>query len=114
MGLFGKSDSDYIIEDIQDLVGKINRELLTMQDSLVANHGATHDNIVELSEIHERLAKLQNQVEAKMDQLSSSKQAKLMVPWIDGRYFPFTMWAMSYNMAVNKLRMAVQKYANNI
>ena len=114
MGLFWKSDSDYIIEDIQDLVGKINQELLTMQDSLVANNGASPNNIVELSEIHERLAKLQNQVEAKMAQLSSSKQAKLMVPWIDGRYFPFTMWALSYNMAVNKLRMAVQKYANNI
>ena len=114
MGLFGKSDSDYIIEDIQDLVGQINRQLSTLQDTLVANNGATNENIIELGEIHERLANLQNQVEAKVNQLSSSKQAKLTVPWMDGRYFPYVMWAMSYNMAVNKLRMAVQRYANGI
>lgn len=114
MGFFWKSDSDYIIEDVQELVGQINRQLSALQDTLVANNGATSENIVELGEIHERLAKLQNQVESKVNQLSSSKQAKLMVPWIDGRYFPYAMWVMSYNMAVNKLRIAVQRYANGI
>ncbi len=114
MGLFWKSDSDYIIEDIQDLVGKINRELLAMQDSLVANNGASNNNIAELIKIPERLAPLMKQVESKVDRLSSSKQAKLMVPWIDGRYFPFGMWAMSYNMALQKLGMAVQMYAEGV
>lgn len=114
MGLFWKSDSDYIIEEVQEIVGQINRQLLVLQDTLVANNGATINNIIELGEIHERLANLQNQLESKVNQLSSSKQAKLMVPWMDGRYFPYVMWAMSYNMAVNKLRLAVQRYANGI
>ena len=114
MGLFWKSESDYIVEDVQDLVGQINRQLSALQDTLVTHNGATNENIIELGEIHELLANLQNQMESKINRLSSSKQAKLMVPWIDGRYFPYVMWAMSYNMAVNKLRMAVQRYANSI
>jgi hypothetical protein len=52
MGLFWKSESDYIVEDVQDLVGRINKQLSALQDTLVANNGATTNNIIELGEIH--------------------------------------------------------------
>lgn len=114
MGFFWKSDSDYIIEDIQELVGQINQKLTTLQESLVANNGPSDENIVLIGNIFEQMAPLQNQVEDKFNQLSSSKQSKVMVPWVDGRYFPFAMWAMSYNMYIRRIQAGIKKYANNI
>lgn len=114
MGLFWKSDSDYIIEDVQDLVGQINRQLSALQDTLVVHNGPTDDNIVEIGDIFNRLMSLQNRLEVKFNELPPSKQSKVNVPWVDGRYFPYVMWVMSYNMYVNRIKMAVQKYANGI
>ncbi len=110
MGLFWKTSSDYLVEEIQELVGQTNRQLAAMSDSLVANNGISYSNMQEISDISERLTHLFSQVESKVNQLPSSKQSSLTVPWIDGRYFPFAMWAMSYNMAINRLRIAFKKW----
>ena len=113
MGLFWKSDSDRIIEQVQELVGRINQTLLSLQNSLVANHGATDNNIFELNLISENLLKQQNQLNELLANLTDSQQMKTSVAWIDGRYFPLPMWMMSYNAAVGKLQYALKKYYGN-
>ena len=110
MGLFWKSDSDRIIEQIQDKVGEINRNLLTMQNSLIANNGASDANITELNLMSERLLQYQNELNNLIQQLSPSKQNSFGVPWIDGSYSQLFPWMMSYNAAVAKLQYALKEY----
>lgn len=114
MGLFWKSESDRIIEEIQDQVGSINRTLNLLQNSLITHNGASCDNIDELYNINENLQKQRLKLEGVVNRLASSKLPNVMVPWIDGRYFPIIMWMMSYNAAVGKLKYAIQQYAKTI
>jgi len=114
MGLFWTSESDRIIEQVENTAGEINRYLSKLQTSLMTNNGATHNNINELYDIDNNLANLQIKMTNLLSQLSPSKQSGITVSWIDGRHFPLVMWQMSYNAAIAKLKYAIQLYGQSI
>ena len=113
MGLFWKSDSDRIIEQIQAKVSYINHHLLKLQNSLIANNGASDANIDELNYICERLLQQQNDLNNLLQRLPPSKQNSIGVPWVDGSYSSLFAWMMTYNVAVAKLQHALKKYYGN-
>lgn len=51
MSIFWQSRSDEVKEEIQDLVGQMNRLLLRTQDSLVNNNGVTDLNVTEIEDL---------------------------------------------------------------
>ena len=116
MGLFwiSESESDLIIEQVENTAGEINRYLSQLQTSLIANDGATNQNIQELRKIHDNLYDLQLKMTNLLSKLSASKQSGVRLPWIDGRYYPLFMWQLSYNAAVAKLEYAIHNYSANI
>lgn len=113
MGLFWKSESDKIIEQIQEKISHSNHYLLKLQDSLIANNGASDANIDELNYISDRLLQQQNDLNNLLQRLSPSKQNSFGVPWIDGSYSSLFAWMMTYNVAVAKLQHALKKYYGN-
>ena len=113
MGFFWKTRSDEIIEDIQEIVGNINRDLLQAEHSLVHNRGCNADNIEELGTICSNLQQKQTYLESLMSQISSTKLSNVNVPWVDGRYFPIVLWMGSYNMSIARIKKWMTDYARN-
>ena len=54
MSIFWQSRSDEVKEEIQDLVGQMNRLLLRTQDSLVNNNGVTDLNVTEIEDLSQK------------------------------------------------------------
>ena len=114
MGLLWRTRSDEIKEEIQELVGQMNRLLLQAQDSLVNNNGVTDFNVSEIEDLSQRMKTVQNRIEALSNELSDAKVATLNVSWLDGRYFPLPMWIGSYNLCVAKIKNALIAYAKSL
>ena len=55
MSIFWQSRSDEVKEEIQDLVGQMNRLLLRTQDSLVNNNGVTDLNVTEIEDLSQKM-----------------------------------------------------------
>lgn len=114
MGLLWRTRSDEIKDEIQELIGQMNRLLLRVQDSLVNNNGGTGFNISEIEDLSQRMNIVQNRIEVLSHELSDAKVATLNVPWLDGRYFPLPMWIASYNLCVTKIKNALIAYAQSL
>lgn len=114
MSIFWRSRSDEIKEEIQELVGQMNRLLLRAQDSLVNNHGITDFNVSEIEDLSQRMKTVQDRMQALTNELSDAKVATLNAPWLDGRYFPLPMWIGSYNLCVAKIKNALIAYAKSL
>ena len=113
MSIFWQSRSDEVKEEIQDLVGQMNRLLLRTQDSLVNNNGVTDLNVTEIEDLSQKMIIVHDHLLALSYELSNAKIATLNVPWLDGRYFPLPMWMGSYNLCVTKIQNALIAYANS-
>lgn len=102
------------MEELQELVGQVNRCLIKAQDSLLSNHGVTYENIEDVGCICDDLILLQNQIQSQTDSLAPSELININVPWTDGRYFPLTFWMSYYNIAVARIQKAINDYAEHI
>lgn len=106
MGLFGTSASDCIIEEIQDAVWQINlyvvqvQKALNDQTDLLQPIPALDELIDQWESTIMPLIKKTNHL---YDQLSSSKQTRVRVSWLDGQACSYAMWTMNVAYTFRRL-----------
>ena len=110
MGLFWKTESDRIIEEIQDAAAQINMYLRKIEQSLMANDGANNGNIENLARWAQVIGSHMTKANALFEGLSDSNKRKADVPWVDGRYFHYSLYVMSVISALNKVEYAIKRY----
>ena len=110
MGLFWKSESDRIIEEIQDITARVNMYLRQIEQSLIANDGASSNNINDLVNWSQSIAPFMVKANNLYEGLCDKGKRNTDVPWVDGRYFHYSLYVMSVISALNKVEYAIKHY----
>lgn len=117
MGLFFKSQTDNIKEQIQRHAAKINEQLRLLAQE-VDNNGITISNMELLAQIMNNINIPHAAINSLLQQLDASQQSSLMLPWMDGRYLPIFVWDGSFRMIMAKfiedIEQAERHYGRNI
>lgn len=111
MGIFFKSESDRIKEQIVDEINKINHKLKQLESIL--NKGLCYSNEDQLDNLLDDLYSSLKIFRSKIASLSPKQLGKLALPWIDGTYIPVYLWEISFKYVMAKITNEFQQHIDS-
>lgn len=110
MGIFFKSESDRIKEQIVDEINKINHKLKQLE--AILNNGLCDNNADQFCDLIDDVSSYLNTSKSKMNGLSIPQLSKLALPWVDGSYIPVYLWDISFKHVMAQVNSAFEQYTN--
>lgn len=113
MGFWGLFSSDRImIEEIQDLVGEINRFMAYVVRIMHSPNSLTR---AEFEKVTNYLQQTNGRIDRMNDlceKLAPTKRDKIQVSWLDGKYYPYGMWKLSFCTVISDILFFLEDYAD--
>lgn len=109
MGFLWKSESEQIAEQIREQAKFILQQFNGIDEVFSRDGGATPYNMEELSLYMQRIERYHEAIQVNLNKLSASQQGRLVLPWVNGRYYDLQAWNFSYMMVINKIIQELNK-----